>query len=102
MSVQVLRNKVNPNTDAHHVTLMNAVDMTVKTDDDRILEAWARERGYVLIKLPTPENCVDGEVIELMAKTWQTNGDIGREVNRTFEDGRVERHEVIRTLQERQ
>ncbi|MFD1556009.1 phage regulatory CII family protein [Paraburkholderia silviterrae] len=96
MSAQVLRNKVNPNTDTHHVTLMNVVDMTVKTDDDRVLEAWARERGYALIKLPTPENCADGEVIELMAKTWETNGEIGKEVNRTFEDGRVERHEVIR------
>lgn len=96
MSAAVLRSKVNPNTDTHQVTLMNAVAVTEKTDDDRILEAWARERGYVLVKLPDVESCSDGAVLELMAKTWETNGEIGKEVNRTFEDNRVEQREVTR------
>ncbi|WP_176314826.1 phage regulatory CII family protein [Burkholderia vietnamiensis] len=100
MSAQVLRNKVNTNNETHHLTLKNAVDMTEKTDDDRILETWARERGYALVKIPSPENCSDGEIVELMAKTWETNGEIGKEIIRTFEDNRVERHEVVR-IQER-
>ena len=65
-------------------------------NDDRILDAWARERGYVLVKMPDAENCSDDAVLELMAKTWETNGEIGKEVNRTFADGRVEPHEVAR------
>ncbi|WP_144154492.1 phage regulatory CII family protein [Paraburkholderia sp. BCC1885] len=96
MSAAVLRSKVNPNTDTHQFTLMNAVAVTDMTNDDRILEAWARERGYVLVKLPDAAHCSDGAVLELMAKTWETNGEIGKEVNRTFEDGRVERREVGR------
>lgn len=96
MSAAVLRSKVNPNTDTHQFTLLNAVAVTDKANDDRILDAWARERGYVLVKIPETENCSDGAVLELMAKTWETNGDIGKEVNRTFADGRVEEHEVAR------
>jgi hypothetical protein len=48
----------------------------------------------VLIDMPAAENCADADVIELMAKTWETNGDIGREVNETFKDGIVQPHEV--------
>lgn len=96
MSPAVLRSKVNPNTDTHQFTLMNAVAVTAMANDDRILEAWARDRGYVLVKIPDAVHCSDEAVLELMAKTWETNGDIGKEVNRTFADGRVEPHEVAR------
>ncbi|WP_186079322.1 phage regulatory CII family protein [Burkholderia gladioli] len=94
MAPQVLRNKANPNTESHHLTLTNVVEATELADNDLILETWARERGYVLVKMPTADNCSDGEVIALIARTWETNGAIGQEVNATFEDGRVEAHEV--------
>ncbi|MEI5996808.1 phage regulatory CII family protein [Paraburkholderia bengalensis] len=93
----ILRNKVVLNRgpeNRNHLTLAEAVRMTEITGDTRIIEAWARELGMTLIKLPEAENCADSDVIELMAKTWETNGDIGREVNATFSDGRVEQHEV--------
>jgi hypothetical protein len=99
ISGALLRNKVNTNRTPDNrnvLSLVEAVRMTDLTDDDRILEAWARDRGYVLVKLPAAEHCSDGAVLELMAKTWETNGEIGKEVNRTFEDGRVERREVGR------
>lgn len=94
MSAALLRNKVNLNQSINHLTLAEAVRMTAVSGDSRIVEAWARELGMTLIRLPEAENCADADVIELMAKTWETNGDIGREVNKTFEDGRVEQHEV--------
>lgn len=90
----VLRNKVNQNNTTHHLTLSEAVRMSDITNDLRILEAWAREAGKVLIDLPIAENCADSDVIDLMARAWETNGDIGREVNETFKDGRVEPHEA--------
>ncbi|MBU9403541.1 phage regulatory CII family protein [Burkholderia multivorans] len=96
LSGAMLRNKVNPNNDTHKLSLAEAARIADVTNDDRILEAWARERGYALVEIPSPENCSDGEIIELMAKTWETNGDIGKEIIRTFEDGRVEKHEVLR------
>jgi len=94
MSAAVLRNKVNQNNTTHHLTLAEAVRMSDITGDLRILQAWARGSGMALIELPQAENCADADVIELMAKTWETNGEIGREV--TFRDGRVEPHEVRR------
>lgn len=94
MSAHVLRNKVNPNNKTHHLTLAEAVRMSVLTKDRRIVEAFAREMGLVCIELPEPENCADADVIEMMAKTWETNGDVGREVNAIFADGRVEQHEI--------
>lgn len=96
IGAQVLRNKVNPNTKTHHLTLDEAVRMSVLTKDRRIVEAFARELGLVCIEIPLPENCADADVIELMAQTWETNGDIGREVNAIFADGRVEQREVQR------
>jgi hypothetical protein len=95
----ILRNKVVLNRTAenrNHLTLAEAVRMTEITNDHRILEAWARELGMALIEMPQAESCADADVIELMAKTWETNGEIGREVNKTFEDGVVEQHEVKR------
>jgi hypothetical protein len=96
MSAHVLRNKVNPNNKTHHLTLVEALRMSVMTKDRRIVEAFAREMGLVCIEIPDAENCADADVIELMAQTWETNGDIGREVNAIFADGRVETHEVKR------
>lgn len=96
MSGALLRNKVNQNQTINHLTLAEAVRMTAASGDHRIVEAWARELGMALIELPVAENCADADVIELMARTWETNGDIGREVNETFKDGRVEPHEVRR------
>ncbi|MEX3972234.1 phage regulatory CII family protein [Paraburkholderia caribensis] len=93
----VLRNKLNPNPTPENrnvLTLKEAVRITDITNDDRILEAWARERGKVLVDLPDAENCADADVIEMMAQTWETNGDVGREVNAIFADGRVEQHEI--------
>nr|WP_255631134.1 phage regulatory CII family protein [Caballeronia sp. dw_19] len=94
-----MRNKVNLNRSPDNrnvLTLAEAVKMTSLTGDDRILEAWAQERGYALIEIPTADHCSDSAVLELMAKTWETNGDIGKEVNRTFEDNIVQQHEVTR------
>jgi hypothetical protein len=92
----VLRNKVNLNNTTHHLTLAEAVRMTDLTDDERILEAWARHRGKVLMDIPAPENCSDGEVIELMSESMKTFGDIGAAITDTFSDGRVESHEARR------
>ncbi|CAB3644212.1 phage regulatory CII family protein [Trinickia soli] len=96
MSGAVLRNKVNPNNSTHHLTLKEAALLSAVANDRRIAIAFARELGLTCIEVPEPEHCADADVIELMARTWETNGEIGREVNKTFEDGIVEQHEVRR------
>ncbi|AET91067.1 gp14 [Burkholderia sp. YI23] len=93
----ILRNKVVLNRtpeNRNHITLAEAVRMTEITGDNRIVEAWARELGMALVKIPLPENCADQDVIDLMAKSLATHGDVGTEIVKTLEDGRVERHEA--------
>ncbi|MDM8356654.1 hypothetical protein P8H29_10755 [Pandoraea communis] len=72
---------------------MKAVDIT---NDDRILEAWAESRGYALVKMPQIFECCDSAIVEMMGKAWETHGDVGREITKTLEDGRVEFNEVAR------
>jgi hypothetical protein len=94
MSAAVLRSKVNPNTETHQATLMNAVQITEMADDDRVLEAWARDRGYALVKMPNVEACSDAAIVELMGEAWSTHGQVGQEICKTLEDGRVDTKEV--------
>lgn len=96
VSPAVLRSKVNPNTDTHKLTLHEAVRIGEVTDNDAILEAWASERGYALVKLPSAVECCDAAIVELMGKAWSTHGLVGREIVKTLEDGRVEHSEVVR------
>ncbi len=55
MSSAVLRNKVNPNMDSHHLRLDEAIKMMTFTNDDRIAQAIAFRLGGVFIKLPDCE-----------------------------------------------
>lgn len=96
MSGAVLRNKVNQNNTTHHLTLAEAVRMSDITGDLRVLQAWAREAGMALMEIPQPENCADGEVLEMLSASMQTFGSIGQEITATFEDGRVESREARR------
>ncbi|GJH05011.1 phage regulatory CII family protein [Paraburkholderia terrae] len=96
MSAAVLRSKVNPNTETHKPTLIDAVQITDMADDDRVLEAWARHRGFALVKMPDVTGCSDGAIVELMGEAWSTHGEVGKQICKTLEDGRVEEKEVAR------
>src|SRR5690606_28718993 len=52
ISPAVLRNKVNQNNETHHLTLAEAVRMADMTGDTRILQAWAHQSGFLLVKAP--------------------------------------------------
>ncbi|VVD63543.1 hypothetical protein PPN31114_00227 [Pandoraea pneumonica] len=96
MSAAVLRNKVNPNNETHHLSLKEAVKAADVTNDDRVLEAWAASRGYALVKIPNIAECCDSAIVEMMARAWETHGAVGKEIVKTLEDGRVEFQEVVR------
>jgi hypothetical protein len=98
ISAAVLRNKVNPNNDTHHLTLAEATRITSLTNDDRILQAWAHERGYLLVK--APESCKtesDMSVLEQMAGFMMSCGEFGREIHMSLADGKVT-HDEIRSV----
>ncbi len=94
MNPQVLRNKANPNCAQNHPYLADAEQLMTLTGDVAVLHAMAKEQGCVVLRVDTAASASDMAVLEWIAKVWQTNGDVGSEVNTTLADGRVEPHEV--------
>ncbi|MVW72153.1 phage regulatory CII family protein [Bordetella sp. 15P40C-2] len=100
ISPAVLRNKVNPNNSTHHLTLEEAQKISAVTADPRMLQAWARADGYLLVK--APDSCKtesDMSVLEQMAGLMVANGAFGQEVYNALADGRVDLLEVDRVEQ---
>lgn len=93
ISSAVLRNKVNPNNDTHHLTLAEAVRIGDIADDDRILQAWARSRGYMLIKPPAGRSC-DMAVLEQVVNLGIANGQFMATINAALSDGKITRDEI--------
>ncbi|MBR7747432.1 phage regulatory CII family protein [Undibacterium baiyunense] len=94
MSGQVLRNKANPNCAQNHINLSDVEQIMTLTGDLSILHALAEEQGCALVKVDASGNASDLAVLELVTKVWMHNGNVGAEVSRTLEDGRVEACEV--------
>lgn len=95
-----LRNKVNPNLATHHLTLEEADKLMAATGDYSILHALNARHGFVGVCADVPDQSCDMAVLELVTKVWRTNGDIGRAVDETLADGRVERCEVRKVRSE--
>lgn len=78
ISAAVLRNKVNrtPPKEGkrHHLTLAEAVRITDFANDDRILRAWAHQRGYLLVKAPEGSNECDMSVLESVTGSVMDHG----------------------------
>lgn len=91
MSAAVLRNKVNPNTATHHLTLAEADELMSVTDDFRILHALAATHGFVLQRADAPES---GSLIQGMLAAAAGQGDLAHIVAQAMEDGRITPNEV--------
>lgn len=95
MSCAVLRNKVNPRNETHRLALAEAARITDISDDDRILRAWAHQRGYLLVKAPSPD-VIDSDmsVLEHVVGLGVAKGEFLRVVNEALSDGRIDAVEV--------
>lgn len=94
MSSAVLRSKVNPNNDTHHLTLADADRMMGITNDHRILHALAANHGHVCFELPPESPTGDLAILELVTHVWRGQGDVGRAIDETLADGRVDAAEL--------
>jgi len=97
ISPAVLRNKVNPNNDTHHLTFAEARRITAMTGDKRMLQTWAHEEGMLLVK--APDSCTsesDMSVLELVAGLMVANGAFGKEIYDALADGGVDAEEMKR------
>lgn len=97
MSSTVLNNKVNPNTDSHHLRLDEALTIMEYTNDTAIIQAMAQRLGGVFYQ-------VDGEatqasILMTALSTSACQGDIMSEMHKALEDGRIDcnEHDAIQT-----
>lgn len=93
ISAAVLRNKVNPNNETHHLTLNEADRMMGLTGDFRILRALAHAHGFLLVKAPEGSDC-DMSVLEAVVETGVAHGQWMQAIHSALADGRVDSGEV--------
>ena len=97
MSSTVLNNKVNPNTDTHHLRLDEAITIMEYTNDTSIIQAMAQRLGGVFCM-------VDGEatqasILMTALSTSACQGDVMSEMQQALEDGRIDckEHDALQT-----
>lgn len=82
-------NKLNPHQETHHLTLGEAVAMSVAADDARIAQAFAFELGGAFVKLPPLHGASDMELLTLMLERDERGGVFAETVMRCLDDGRI-------------
>lgn len=93
ISPAVLRNKVNPNNDTHHLTFAEARKIADMTGDYRMLQAWAHESGFLLIKAPEGNTC-DMAVLEQVVNLGVASGQFMQAIHSALVDGKVDKEEL--------
>lgn len=97
ISPAVLRNKVNPHNETHHLTLAESMRMQTVTNDHRILHAMCDELGYLP---PIPcfdfEGVSDEALLESYSKLIAKLGRFSQRFHTALSDGRVSRREIDR------
>lgn len=63
-TANVACNKLNPDNEHNTPTLKDAVKLTDHFDDNRILEAWAAERGMLLVPMVEPDSVDEEEILD--------------------------------------
>lgn len=96
MSAAILRNKANPNSATNKPTLDDADRLMGVTGDHSILHALAANHGYVCVQVEEGAGVPDMAVLEMVTLVWQTNGEVGAEVNQALADGKITRAEIER------
>lgn len=103
-SPAVLNSKVNPNTDTHHITLLESLKLMTFTHDYRILQSLCAAVGKVAIDLPDIPECQrDMSLMEIMLNVAIKKGDITKTFKNMMADGRIttgEARDMSKVVQE--
>jgi len=87
MKPGVLRNKVNPNSNTHHLTLAEADEIMGLTGDHRILQALAAEHGYALVRTELPN--VDASLMSSVLQFLGASGAMSTALNEVLAKGQI-------------
>lgn len=96
MSATILRNKANINHAANKPTLEEADRIMAITGDLSMLHALAHSHGHMCVKLEQDATASDMAILELVTKFWGAQGEVGSEIHKALDDGRIDETEVER------
>lgn len=88
-SQAVLNSKVNPNTDTHHLTLLEASKLMAMTGDYQILQSLNAEHGKIAIDLPEIPECRDIALTDIVLNIGMGGGDVCSVFKEMMADGRI-------------
>jgi hypothetical protein len=94
---QTLRNELI-GQERHKLDIGDAEAIIDLANSDELAIAAAAQRGGVFIRMDHQHASADVSdlaILELMARAWRTNGDVGRIVDEVLADGRVDRAEIL-------
>lgn len=86
----VALNKLNPNNEHNTPTLKDAIKLTDSFNDDRILNAWASSRGYLLVKKFNASDVDEEEIINILLELNTNFGKLGDAYREARADGVIE------------
>lgn len=93
-SGSLLRNKLNPNNTINRLSLEEAVQLMQVTGDNRIVHDICQRLGLVAIPLTLNHITADCDIIDGMAKAWQSSGDVGKNIHQAIADGDITQSEI--------
>lgn len=93
-SGQMLRNKVNPNQEGHHLNLHEAVKVVELTGDARIPAAFASLVGCVIVPVSQFNGISDMHLLETYTKMMKELGDFSQAFHQSLSDGRITSKEI--------
>lgn len=97
-TLNVALNKLNAHNEHNVPTLKDAIKLTDYFDDDRILKAWANQRGYLLVEKVNPEEINEEEILDAMLNLSKDFGHLGHVYHTARADGIIDpdEHKMIK------
>lgn len=90
----LLRNKLNPNNTINRLSLEEAVELMLVTGDNRIAHDICQRLGLVAIPITLDHITADCDIIDGMAKAWQSSGEVGKNIHQAIADGDITQAEI--------
>jgi len=87
--------KLNNDSDFHQLNLGEAIAITNITGDKRILKAWARSLGFILVEEPDSSGVTDDEFSDLLLNLQSQLGKLSMVILGARADGIITQEEYI-------
>ncbi len=95
ISKHVLNNKLNPHQQSHKLSLQEAEALSILTDDDRILRAFAQSMGQVCFRMEIDYSATGNkELFRSLSEMMSELGRFAETLRSSLNDHRISREEM--------